>query len=114
MSQKDLEAYLKDAKSELVVYNAPKGAIYSYSKLKQKDVADCVEALIGAYYTTGGEAAALKVMKWLGVCGPDVNGNPVPYDEVRIRTSAQIEATGYKPTTFVPCIRDLEEQLGYT
>lgn len=32
-----------------------------------KTVSDCVEALIGAYYVSGGLVAALHVMKWLGV-----------------------------------------------
>lgn len=35
--------------------------------LGSKTIADCVEALIGAYYVSGGLAAALYVMKWLGV-----------------------------------------------
>ncbi|KAK9740074.1 hypothetical protein RND81_03G009300 [Saponaria officinalis] len=32
-----------------------------------KSVADCVEALIGAYYVGGGLVAALHVMTWLGI-----------------------------------------------
>ncbi|KAH7690356.1 endoribonuclease Dicer protein [Dioscorea alata] len=32
-----------------------------------KTIADCVEALIGAYYAAGGLAAALSAMKWLGI-----------------------------------------------
>jgi len=40
-----------------------------YSKIKQnirsKRVADVVEALIGAYLSSGGEVAALSLMKWL-------------------------------------------------
>lgn len=31
-----------------------------------KTVADCVEALVGAYYVAGGLAAAIHMMKWLG------------------------------------------------
>ncbi|XP_015166709.1 endoribonuclease Dicer homolog 2-like [Solanum tuberosum] len=42
-----------------------------YSKIKQKirskRVADVVEALIGAYLSSGGEVAALSLMKWLGM-----------------------------------------------
>ncbi|KAM3283045.1 endoribonuclease Dicer 2 [Capsicum chacoense] len=43
--------------------------IYSKGKLKikSKGVADVVEALIGAYLSSGGEVAALSFMKWLGV-----------------------------------------------
>ncbi|XP_026440926.1 endoribonuclease Dicer homolog 3a-like [Papaver somniferum] len=32
-----------------------------------KTIADCVEALIGAYYVGGGLSAAFHVMKWLGI-----------------------------------------------
>ncbi|KAL3833920.1 hypothetical protein ACJIZ3_008656 [Penstemon smallii] len=36
-------------------------------KLKSKTIADVVEALIGAFLSTGGESAALCFMKWLGI-----------------------------------------------
>ncbi|KAF9615049.1 hypothetical protein IFM89_021620 [Coptis chinensis] len=32
-----------------------------------KTISDCVEALIGAYYVGGGLAAAIVIMKWLGI-----------------------------------------------
>lgn len=32
-----------------------------------KTISDCVEALIGAYYIGGGLAAAVSLMKWLGI-----------------------------------------------
>mgnify|MGYP003366163115 CR=1 FL=1 len=35
--------------------------------MNSKTIADCVEALIGAYYVGGGLFAALHVMKWLGI-----------------------------------------------
>lgn len=35
--------------------------------LCSKTIADCVEALIGAYYVGGGLGAALQVMQWLHV-----------------------------------------------
>lgn len=35
--------------------------------LCSKTIADCVEALIGAYYVGGGLTAALHVMQWLGM-----------------------------------------------
>ncbi|CAN4126648.1 unnamed protein product [Withania somnifera] len=43
--------------------------VYSRGKLKSKckKVADVVEALIGAYLSSGGEVVALSFMKWLGV-----------------------------------------------
>ncbi|KAK4487898.1 hypothetical protein RD792_003636 [Penstemon davidsonii] len=36
-------------------------------KLKSKRIADVVEALIGAFLSTGGESAALSFMEWLGI-----------------------------------------------
>lgn len=35
--------------------------------MNSKTIADCVEALIGAYYVGGGLFAALHLMKWLGI-----------------------------------------------
>ncbi|KAJ4951413.1 hypothetical protein NE237_028245 [Protea cynaroides] len=32
-----------------------------------KTIADCVEALIGAYYVSGGLSAAILIMKWFGI-----------------------------------------------
>ena len=45
-------------------------------KVKSKKVADAVEALIGAFLSTGGEKAALSWMDWLGIKVDLVN---VPY-----------------------------------
>ena len=36
-------------------------------KMKSKRVADVVEALIGAFLSTGGEISALKFMNWIGI-----------------------------------------------
>ncbi|XP_074265288.1 endoribonuclease Dicer homolog 3-like [Silene latifolia] len=35
--------------------------------LVSKNIADCVEAVIGAYYVAGGLAASIHVMTWLGI-----------------------------------------------
>ncbi|XP_052186204.1 endoribonuclease Dicer homolog 2-like isoform X2 [Diospyros lotus] len=45
-------------------------------KVKSKTVADVVEALIGAFLSTGGEKAALSFMDWLGI---KVDFANVPY-----------------------------------
>jgi endoribonuclease Dicer len=45
--------------------------------LKRKVVADVVEALIGAFLSTGGETAALLFMDWIGI---KVNFNIAPYE----------------------------------
>ena len=45
-------------------------SIYKQTNLDglcSKTIADCVEALIGAYYVGGGLTAALHVMQWLGM-----------------------------------------------
>lgn len=47
------------------------------TKIKSKTVADVVEALIGAFLSTGGEAAALAFIEWLGIKVDFVN---VPYE----------------------------------
>lgn len=46
-------------------------------KVKSKTVADAVEALIGAFLSTGGEAAALSFMCWLGIKVDFIN---TPYE----------------------------------
>ena len=45
-------------------------------KMKGKRVADVVEALIGAFLSTGGEYAALSFMDWLGMKVDFIN---IPY-----------------------------------
>ncbi|MBA0550596.1 hypothetical protein Golob_021531, partial [Gossypium lobatum] len=46
-------------------------------KLKSKRVADVVEALIGAYLSTGGEVAALLFMNWIGIT---IDFRNIPYE----------------------------------
>jgi len=43
---------------------------FDYTRLKHKNVADCVEALIGAYFNNGGLDSAARVIEWLGLRGP--------------------------------------------
>ncbi|GMI97873.1 dicer-like 3, DICER-LIKE 3 [Hibiscus trionum] len=68
-----------------------------------KTVADCVEALIGAYYISGGLFASLHVMKWLGV---DVELDPSMVAEVINQASLQ---------TYVPNneIHEIESKVGH-
>lgn len=40
---------------------------YLFHKVTDKGVADCMEALIGAYLISGGIDAGLKFMKWVGI-----------------------------------------------
>ncbi|KAK8567711.1 hypothetical protein V6N12_006288 [Hibiscus sabdariffa] len=53
--------------NEQTLCNSRKIYVSGRRKVKSKKVADVVEALIGAYLSTGGEAAALFFMNWLGI-----------------------------------------------
>ncbi|KAK7256023.1 hypothetical protein RIF29_29454 [Crotalaria pallida] len=69
-----------------------------------KTIADCVEALIGAYYVGGGYTAALHIMKWLGF---DVGLDPLSVHEAITKTSIR---------SYVPKANDIkgvESKLGY-
>lgn len=69
-----------------------------------KTIADCVEALIGAYYVGGGLIASLHVMKWLGI---DSELEPSMVDEAITAASLR---------TYVPKadeIAILEKKIGY-
>ncbi|KAE9599183.1 putative ribonuclease III post-transcriptional gene silencing PAZ-Argonaute family [Lupinus albus] len=57
--------------------NGPKIYVSGKQKLKRKIIADVVEALIGAFLTSGGENAALLFMDWIGI---KVNFDIVPYE----------------------------------
>ena len=69
-----------------------------------KTIADCVEALIGAYYVGGGLIAAIHVMKWLGV-------------DAELDPSLVVEAISIASLrTYVPIhneIEALESKLGF-
>jgi endoribonuclease Dicer len=46
-------------------------------KIKSKTIADVVEALIGAFLSTGGEMAAVYFMNWVGI---KVDFTYIPYE----------------------------------
>lgn len=52
---------------EDLLTNMRKIYISGKRKVKSKRVADVVEALIGAFLSTGGEISALKFMNWIGI-----------------------------------------------
>jgi len=110
MSTEELVNHAKAAKSS----NSNNRTNYGYSKLREKDLADCVEALIGAYYVSGGQAGALHVMEWLGIRGPDREGNPVAFGTQTVHTPTRKSRTNKgNPRTFVPNIHQVEELLQY-
>ncbi|TKY72393.1 Endoribonuclease Dicer-like 2 [Spatholobus suberectus] len=63
-------------KLQELVMNGRKFYVSGKRKLKRKIVADVVEALIGAFLSTGGEKAALSFMDWVGI---KVSFNFIPY-----------------------------------
>lgn len=67
--------------------------------MKSKRVADAVEALIGAFLSTGGEIPALKFMNWIGI---DVDLEFIPY-----QTNLQV------PADKIINIKHLESLLNY-
>ncbi|XP_043722965.1 endoribonuclease Dicer homolog 3a isoform X2 [Telopea speciosissima] len=69
-----------------------------------KTIADCVEALIGAYYVGGGLSAALLIMKWFGI---DVEFEP------RLIEEAINSASVWSYTPNVNELEMLESKLGY-
>eukprot|EP00257_Ricinus_communis_P014560 XP_015572262.1 endoribonuclease Dicer homolog 2 isoform X1 [Ricinus communis] len=63
--------------SEEILSNGRKMYIKRRRKLKEKMIADVVEALIGAYLSTGGEIAGLLFLDWIGIKADFLN---MPYE----------------------------------
>ncbi|MBA0838012.1 hypothetical protein Goarm_010116, partial [Gossypium armourianum] len=63
--------------NEETLCNAKKIYVRGRRKLKRKKVADVVEALIGAYLSTGGEAAGLLFLDWIGI---SIDFTNIPYE----------------------------------
>ncbi|KAG8078817.1 hypothetical protein GUJ93_ZPchr0007g6168 [Zizania palustris] len=70
-----------------------------------KTIADCVEAIIGAYYMGGGLRAAMAVLKWLGI-GAEIEEDLI----VQAISSASLQT--YLPKYDV--FEMLEAKLGYS
>ncbi|CAJ1794964.1 unnamed protein product [Sphenostylis stenocarpa] len=87
-------------KIEELISKGKKLYICGKRQLKRKAVADVVEALIGAFLSTGGEKAALLFMDWVGI---KVNFDKIPYER-------QFDI---QPEKLVN-VSLLESQLGYT
>lgn len=66
-----------NALNEELLSNNSKIYIRGNRKVKSKRVADVVEALIGAFISTGGETAALLFMYWMGI---KVDFHITPYE----------------------------------
>jgi endoribonuclease Dicer len=106
---------MKNNKNELHE-KGPMHTSYTHSRIGNKSVADCVEALIGAYYLSGGLAGALKFMAWMGLRGP-TNENPskeIHYRSINELPSIPVSNPRHEqnliPSTF---INQLEKLLDY-
>ncbi|XP_021282374.1 endoribonuclease Dicer homolog 2 isoform X1 [Herrania umbratica] len=64
------------ALNEETLCNTRKIYVSGRRKLKNKKVADVVEALIGAYLSVGGEAAGVLFLNWIGI---NVDFTNIPY-----------------------------------
>ncbi|XWS68903.1 hypothetical protein CRYUN_Cryun04dG0133700 [Craigia yunnanensis] len=63
--------------NEETLCNTRKIYVSGRRKIKSKKVADVVESLIGAYLSTGGEAAGVLFMNWIGINIDFIN---IPYE----------------------------------
>ncbi|XVE75158.1 hypothetical protein DITRI_Ditri12bG0072900 [Diplodiscus trichospermus] len=63
--------------NEETLCNTKKIYVSGRRKVKSKKVADVVEALIGAYLSTGGEAAGVLFMNWIGI---NIDFMNIPYE----------------------------------
>lgn len=101
--------------------------LYSYHEVTDKGVADCVEALAGAYLVAGGLDASLSFLSWLGFLEPIVpsgqpddltvtppnptcNFNP---SHVLIRDSRSALCSYFGPTPFKATFRSTETDCTY-
>ena len=67
----------EDFKLKELVSGGKKVYVMGERKLNRKIIADVVEALIGAFLSSGGEKAALLFMDWVGI---KVSFNKMPYE----------------------------------
>ncbi|OMO99607.1 hypothetical protein CCACVL1_03710 [Corchorus capsularis] len=88
------------ALSEDTLCNSKKIYICGRRKVKSKKIADVIEALIGAYLSTGGEAAGVLFMNWIGI---DVDFIKIPYERhFKVHAERLVN------------VRHLESLLGYS
>lgn len=90
---------------------------YTHSRLGDKSVADCLEALIGCYYLSGGLPGALNLMAWIGLRGP-TNQQPSQQTEYSPIHNLPRSFTPYPshPQKYIPSlyVKQTEELLDYT
>ena len=115
MTEKELSELIKrnsDGPKKIPDVNAG----YAHGRVGDKSIADCMEALIGAYYVSGGVGSALHLMNRLGLRGPrntenDLEGSP--FDQWGI-FELNYDPKGDSVLNHLPRYKELEEKiLGY-
>ncbi len=101
---------LDNDQSELVKLKNDPHTTYTHSRVGDKSVADCVEALIGAYFRNGGLDGAFRIMDYLGMRGPLENGSAEKYSRKTAMPVLQSNLNSNVPISF---LEDLEEILQY-
>ena len=115
MTEVELQEWTSRKKSDCVKIIPDVNVGYAHGRVGDKSIADCMEALIGAYFVSGGVGAALHVMKKLGLRGPkdienDVEG--IPFDEWGVFVPSY-EPSGDLVTNHLPRYQELERIIGY-
>lgn len=85
---------------------------FTHSNIGDKSVADCIEAIIGAYFVNGGIDSALRIMDFIGMRGPFEDGNVTKYSRGSTMSPVESEQIS-KKQTIVPLLQDLESTLQY-
>ncbi|CAL8072085.1 unnamed protein product [Orchesella dallaii] len=88
---------------------------YTHSKIGDKSVADAVEALIGAYYMNGGIDGAIRIMEWLGLRAPKLDGSVSCYSRSTMLMPIESEEVIRKPKkqNIIMFLEDLEKVIQY-
>ena len=111
--EKDLQILQKELKSKPNDNNVNKRMdSFKYRKIKNKSIADSVEALIGAHLMIGGNKTALIFMEWLGLkVRPLKDGVPYPIDYLNERNLRNEELFQWLPPPKDPiCRTDCSQQ----
>jgi len=104
-----------DKKKEL----PPAHVTYTSARLGDKNIADCLEALVGAYFTHGGLWSAARVMTWLGLQAPTASGEILNYDLKRrgpegvAHQNPNVDNIAAIVDRHLGYVDELEDQIGY-
>lgn len=89
---------------------------YVHARVPDKSIADAVEALIGAYFSSGGVGAALHVMEKIGLRGPTGTENEyltVPFGQWPISVTPEYDPGVDSVTNHLPYYKELENVIAY-